>query len=355
MINKQSASPVLDRISAEEALYLSQSDDLLSLGQQASAVRYAWNPEPVVTYVVDRNVNYTNICNAGCTFCAFARHKSDSDSYVLEREDFIRKLDELVAVGGTQVLLQGGHNVALKLTFFEDLFKFIKQSYPSLTLHALSPPEIAHLSRIEKMPILDVLQRLKAAGLDSIPGGGAEILVESVRKQLAAGKCSSVKWLEVMETAHSLGIQSSATMMFGHIESWHDRIEHLEKLRQLQDQTGGFRAFICWTFQSAHTELGQVVKTSKGCYDYLKTLAISRIYLDNFPHVQVSWVTQGPKVGQIALHFGGDDFGGTMMEENVVRSAGAHCHTNEEEVRALIRDAGFIPCKRNTEYQRLET
>lgn len=345
-----------NRIGREEALALFHSHDLFALAERAQQVRFAHNPKRIVTYNVNRNINYTNVCDAGCKFCAFYRREGDKDAYTLEEQDFIQKIEELVSVGGTEVLLQGGHHPELRLAYYEDLLRFLTERFPGVTVHGFSPPEIVHLAeRVEKKSIRDILEALKAAGLRSMPGGGAEILVDSVRRKMAAAKCTAGQWLEVMETAHALGIGTTATMMFGHIESLQDRVEHLERLRALQDRTGGFRAFIAWTFQDKNCLWEGRVKPSKGSFDYLRTLALSRIFLDNFPHVQASYVTQSLKIGQVALHFGADDLGGTMLEENVVRMAGAnYCHTNEQELRVLIQEAGFAPQKRDTFYRSLE-
>jgi len=268
----------IERISPEKALELYRSDDLFELGQRAQAVRFAHNPEKVVTYNVNRNINYTNVCNAGCRFCAFYRVKGHEEAYVLEEGDFTRKIDELIAAGGTEVLLQGGHHEELPLSFYTDLLTFLANKYPQVTLHAFSPPEIVHLAkRVEKTSIQNVMQALHQAGLRTMPGGGAEILVDRVRRKMAAAKCSTDEWLEVMETAHGLGIGTTATMMFGHIETVEDRIEHLHWLRQLQERTGGFRAFIAWTFQEENTFWQGKVRPPRGSYDYLKTLAMARI------------------------------------------------------------------------------
>jgi cyclic dehypoxanthinyl futalosine synthase len=346
----------LKRISTEEALALYHRDDLFELGERAQEVRFALNPRPVVTYNVNRNINYTNVCNAGCKFCAFYRLEGHDEAYVITREEITQKIDELIAAGGTEVLLQGGHNRDLPLQYYTDLFRFIKERWPEVTLHALSAPEIFFIAEnVEKTSVEAVLKELIAAGLDSLPGGGAEILVDRVRKKMVAAKCMSDEWLNVHRIANRLGIKGTATMMLGHIETIEDRIEHMDRVRQLQDETRGFRAFIGWTFQPENSFWQGKVKPGKGSHEFLKTMALARIFLDNVQHIQASYVTQTLKVAQVQLHFGADDMGGTMLEENVVRLAGAdHCRGNEEEVRQAIRSAGFAPIRRNTAYEILE-
>ncbi|ACX51818.1 Radical SAM domain protein [Ammonifex degensii KC4] len=335
------------RLTVKEALYLYREADLLLLGKAASAVRDRLHPERIVTFVVDRNINYTNVCYCSCLFCAFHRRPEDPDAYVLSTEEVLAKVEELVEQGGTQVLLQGGLHPDLGLDYFEELFRAIKARYP-VHLHALSPPEIIHLARKEKLTVREVLERLKAAGLDSVPGGGAEILVNRVRRLISPRKITWQEWMAVMITAFELGLFGSATMMFGTVETVEERIEHLNRLREVQDRTRGFTAFIPWTYQPYNTALGgNPVPT----VEYLRLLALSRLFLDNIPNIQASWVTQGTKVGQVALAFGANDFGGTMMEENVVRAAGAAYRTNREEVIRLIKDAGFIPAQRTTDYR----
>ncbi|MCG3152132.1 MAG: Cyclic dehypoxanthine futalosine synthase [bacterium] len=340
-----------ERISDDEALRLYYEAPLHELGQAAMAVRFRHVPEPIVTYIVDRNINYTNVCVTYCKFCAFYRPPGHEEGYVLSREELGRKIDEAKALGATTILFQGGHHPDLRLAWYEETLRYIKAEHP-IYLHAFSPSEIEHLAHLEDLPIRTVLERLIAAGLDSIPGGGAEILVDQVRDRIAPLKTRTDVWLEVMETAHQLGLKSTATMMYGHFESIADRIEHLRRLREVQDRTGGFTAFINWSFQPKYTAMQRV--DPAWTYEYLRLTAVARCYLDNFPHLQSSWVTQGDKVGQLVLLFGADDMGGTMIEENVVSSAGTTYCMNEERCRALIRQAGFHPIKRNTPYEHLE-
>ncbi len=341
-----------ERIDPAEALELFSTDDILLLGNVASRLARRKSRDRVITYIVDRNINYTNICVTDCAFCAFYRKEKDEDAYVHPFEIIAGKIEETMALGGRQILLQGGHNINLKIDYFEDLFRKIKEKY-DIHLHALSPPEIVHTSRISKISLDETLERLSAAGLDSIPGGGAEILVDRVRKKISSLKCTTDQWLEVMDKAHGMGIPTTATMMFGHVETHADRIEHLMRLREQQDKTGGFTAFIPWPFQPGHTELSldMGITSAVSGFDYLKTLAISRIVLDNFDNIQSSWVTQGPKIGQVALYYGANDMGSTMLEENVVRAAGTvHC-LNEDDIKRLIADSGFTPQRRNMRYE----
>jgi len=322
------------------------------LGELARKVRFRLHPERIVTYVVDRNINYTNICISGCKFCAFFRAPNSPEGYLLSFEEIAKKIEETLALGGYQILLQGGLHPELTLEYYESLFKFIKERFPQIHLHALSPPEIIYLSKTSGLSIEEVLRRLIQAGLDSIPGGGAEILVDRVRKIISPNKATSEEWLKVMETAHRLGLKTTATMMFGHIETEEDILEHLFKIRELQEKTKGFTAFIPWTFQPKNTALSHLKKA--GSARYLQVLAISRIVLHNVPNLQVSWVTQGPKVAQLALEFGGNDFGSTMIEENVVASAGVSHRLSEAELRAYIEEAGYIPKRRKMDYTLLE-
>jgi len=343
-----------ERISPEEAVRLFETTDMLLLGNIASRISRKKLKERVVTYIVDRNINYTNICITDCAFCAFYRKEDDEEAYVHPFETIARKIEETIALGGSQILLQGGHNINLKIDYFEDLFRRIKERF-GIHLHALSPPEIVHTAKISKIAIVDTLSRLKAAGLDSIPGGGAEILVDRVRQKISPHKCSTREWLDVMDCAHGMNIPTTATMMFGHVETVEDRVEHLRRIRDQQDKTMGFTAFIPWPFQPGRTELGldHDISSQVTGLDYLKTLAISRIFLDNFDNLQSSWVTQGPKVGQMALYYGANDMGSTMLEENVVRAAGTvHC-LNEEDIRRIITDSGFKPQRRNMRYERV--
>ena len=338
-----------ERLDSAEALELYRSAPTPLLGQLADFVRTRKHRDGVVTYIIDRNVNYTNVCVAKCTFCAFYRPVGSAEGYVLGFDELFRKIDETVAVGGVQLLLQGGHNPDLPLTWYEDLFRAIKDRYPLFKLHALSPPEIIHLSRLSQLPVPTVLDRLIAAGLDSVPGGGAEILVDRVRKLLHChGKATSDEWLDVMRHAHRAGLRTTATMMYGTVETDEERLEHLIRLRALQDDTGGFTAFIAWSYQPQHTELGGSEATG---VEYLRTLAISRIFLDNFDNLQASWVTQGGKVGQLSLAYGANDMGSVMIEENVVRAAGASYCMDEAEIVRNIEDAGFVAKRRNMHYE----
>ena len=335
-------------------MQLFATTDILLLGNVASRLAQKKRTDRTVTYIVDRNINYTNVCVTDCSFCAFYRKEPDTDSYVLPFETIAQKIEETLSVGGQQILLQGGHHQNLRIDYFEDLFKKIKQRF-DIHLHALSPPEIIHTSRISKISLNETLTRLKQAGLDSIPGGGAEILVDRVRQIISPKKCTTDEWLEVMESAHGMDIPSTATMMFGHVETIKERIEHLERLRNLQDKTQGFTAFITWGFQPGNTQLqgDSGIKTAITGFEYLKTLAISRIFLDNFRNLQSSWVTQGPKVGQLSLYYGANDMGSTMMEENVVAAAGTVYSMDEKEINRLITDSGFIPQRRNMKYDYL--
>ena len=338
-----------ERLNAAEALDLYRDAPTPLLGHLADGVRARKHDEPVVTYIIDRNVNYTNVCVAKCNFCAFYRPVGSSEGYVLGFDELFRKVDETIAVGGVQLLLQGGHNPDLPLTWYEDLFRAIKERYPAFKLHALSPPEVIHLSRLSQLPVAKVIERLIAAGLDSIPGGGAEILVDRVRKLLHCyGKATSDEWLDVMRHAHRAGLRTTATMMYGTVETDEERIEHLLRLRALQDETGGFTAFIAWSYQPEHTELGGSEATG---LDYLRTLASARIVLDNFDNLQASWVTQGGKVGQLSLAYGANDMGSVMIEENVVRAAGASYCMDEVEIVRNIENAGFIAKRRNMHYE----
>ena len=310
-----------ERLTADEALALYRHAPTAVLGRLADEVRARQHPDRVATYIIDRNVNYTNVCVEKCTFCAFYRPVGTADGYVLGFDELFRKIDETIAVGGVQLLLQGGHNPDLPLSWFEDLFRAIKERYPTFKLHALSPPEVIHLSRLSQLPVPAIIDRLIAAGLDSIPGGGAEILVDRVRKALHCyGKATADEWLDVMRHAHRAGLRTTATMMYGTVETDQERLEHLLRLRALQDETAGFTAFITWSYQPSNTELAGTEATG---IDYLRTLALARIVLDNFDNLQASWVTQGGKVGQLSLAFGANDMGSVMIEENVVRAAGA--------------------------------
>ena len=338
-----------ERVDRAEALALYRNAPTATLGRLADAIRARKHPEGLVTYIIDRNVNYTNICVARCTFCAFYRPVGSSEGYVLGFEEIFRKIDETISLGGGQLLLQGGHNPDLPLDWYEDLFRAVKARYPAFRLHALSPPEVIHLSRMSRLPVAQVIERLIAAGLDSIPGGGAEILVDRVRKLLNCyTKAAADEWLGVMRHAHQAGLRTTATMMYGTVETDEERIEHLFRLRELQDETAGFTAFITWSYQPEHTELGGNEATG---VEYLRTLALARIVLDNFDNLQASWVTQGGKVGQLSLAYGANDMGSVMIEENVVRAAGASYCMDEIEIVRNIENAGFVPKRRNMHYE----
>jgi cyclic dehypoxanthinyl futalosine synthase len=336
------------RLSAAEALFLYRSAPTWWLGRMADLVRRRKHPEGVVTYIIDRNVNYTNVCVARCNFCAFYRPVGHAQGYVLGFEEIFAKIDETIALGGNQLLLQGGHNPDLPLAWYEDLFRAVKARYPEFKLHALSPPEVVHLSRMSKLAVPEVIARLMAAGLDSIPGGGAEILVDRVRKLLNCyGKASADEWLDVMRHAHRAGLRTTATMMYGTVETDEERLEHMLRLREVQDETGGFTAFIAWSYQPEHTERGGEEATG---IEYLRTLAVARLVLDNFDNLQASWVTQGGKVGQLSLAFGANDMGSVMIEENVVRAAGAEYCMDEVEIVRNVEDAGFVAKRRTMHY-----
>src|SRR3954454_16730623 len=338
-----------ERVSGAEALELYREAPLPLLGALADGIRAGKHPDGIVTYIIDRNVNYTNICVARCNFCAFYRPVGSGEGYVLGFEEVFRKIDETIALGGVQLLLQGGHNPDLPIEWYEDLFRAVKQRYPEFKLHALSPPEVIHLTRMTRLSVPDVIDRLIAAGLDSIPGGGAEILVDRVRRLLNCyGKATADEWLEVMREAHRHGLRTTATMMYGHVETVEERLEHLVRLRALQDETGGITAFITGSYQPEHTELGGTEATG---LEYLRMLALSRIVLDNFPSLQASWVTQGGKVGQLSLAYGANDMGSVMIEENVVRAAGAAYCMDEVEIGRNIEDAGFAAKRRNMHYE----
>ena len=359
ILDESITSKVLEgaRISIDEARALYNAP-LNELGELANARRrlaknqaYNGRGNEIVTYIIDRNINYTNVCNVYCKFCAFYRTEKDADHYVLSHAEIDQKLDELSAEGGTQVLMQGGHHPKLGIDFYLDLLGHIHQRYPHINIHGFSPPEFNHFAEVFGMSLREVIWKFKEAGLGSIPGGGGEILVDAVRNRIAPLKCNSDQWLKVMEVAHELGLKSSATMMFGHVETVEDRLQHLQRLRDQQDASKGFTAFICWTFQQENT----VLKAPKaGAAEYLRTQALSRIFLDNFENVQSSWVTQGPDIGQIALKYGANDFGSVMMEENVVSSAGTSFKLNANDIKGLIHEAGYEPRQRNNWYQLLD-
>ncbi|MGB0716283.1 MAG: cyclic dehypoxanthinyl futalosine synthase [Phycisphaerae bacterium] len=366
------------RLSDQDAMEMYRSMSIHELGRRAHEVTMRLHPESYRTYVVDRNINYSNYCTAKCIFCGFKAdvpgvdtgRKDLPDGYVLSFEEIGQKIEELIEIGGTQVLLQGGlvPGDMLPFSWYEDLMRFVRKEYPSIHLHAFSPPEIHALHQEFNMPVRDVLLRLKDAGLDSIPGGGAEILVDRVRDRIAQGKTNTQEYLTVMREAHAIGMRCSITMMFGSIESLEERIEHLRVIRDLQDETGGFTAFICWPFQPGETPLGRAPEPPRDMdripdgkhlfvsdgYEYLRMLALSRLYLDNIPNIQSSWVTQGVKIGQLALFFGANDMGSVMMEENVVSAAGTTFRMSENEIRSCIENAGWTPRKRNFFYELLD-
>ncbi len=339
------------RITENKALTLLKEGKLIQLGEAANELRKKFHHEGIVTFVIDRNINYTNICESKCKFCAFYREKTDPDAYVLDKDEIFSKIDEALELGGTQIMLQGGLNPDLKIDYYTDLLSAIKSNY-KIHIHSFSPPEIAHISKNSGLSLRETLSELKKAGLDSLPGGGAEILVDHIRHQISPNKIGAELWLKVMEEAHNVGLRATATMMMGSLETLEERISHLSKLRALQDKTGVFRAFIPWTFQPGHTELGGEKTTG---VEYLKMLSVSRIFLDNFEHVQGSWLTQGKKIGQIALHFGANDLGSIMIEENVVASTGVCYKMSKDQIINMINKAGFIPAQRNTKYEILET
>lgn len=338
-----------ERLTPAEGFQLTQCNDLAMLGAAANAVTRRLHPEPFRTYNIDRNINYTNVCTAVCDFCAFYRGPKSDQGYVLERSELLKKIEETVALGGDQILLQGGLHPKYKLEWYEEMLSDIKSHFPQLNVHGFSPPEIFHFTKLNNCSLEEVLSRLKAAGLGSLPGGGAEILVDRVRSEITRGKVMTDDWLDVMRVWHQLGGRSSATMMFGHVETLEERIEHLERLRQLQDETGGFTAFICWTFQPDNTQMSDVAPV--GSFEYLKMQAIARLYLDNIANIQSSWVTQGLKVGQLSLVYGANDMGSLMIEENVVAEAGTVHYLTLDQMRAAISDLGFTPRQRNVHYE----
>lgn len=346
----------MKRMSNEEALRLIREADLNTLGEMAMKRKMELHPENITTFVVDRNINYTNVCWVDCKFCAFYRHHKEDEAYVLSFEEIGQKIEELIEIGGTQILFQGGVHPKLKIEWYEELVEWISTNYPSITIHGFSAIEIDYIAKISKISYKEVLLRLQKKGLYSIPGAGAEILSDRVRDIIAPKKLGTEEWLNVHRAAHQIGMRSTATMMFGTLETDEEIIEHWEKIRELQDETGGFRAFIMWSFQSDHTKLKEehpeIKKQSSN--RYLRLLAVSRLYLDNFKNIQSSWVTQGSYIGQLALMFGANDLGSTMMEENVVKAAGAANRMNQAEMIKLIKDIGSIPAKRDTSYTILE-
>ncbi len=335
-----------ERVGWDEALKLYKDADILALGALANHIKTRLHPEKIITYIVDRNINYTNICISKCRFCAFHRDPDSPEGYVLDSKTLYKKIEETLSLGGRQILLQGGLHPGLSLEYYEEMLRDIKHNYP-IWIHGFSPPEVAHLSNISGLNIKEVLARLIRAGLDSIPGGGAEILEDRVREKLSPNKCGAAQWLEVMKTAHESGLRTTATMMFGHIETIEERLKHLFKIRDLQDTTSGFTAFIPWPFQPGNTDLPG--KRTTGM-EYLKTLAMSRIVLDNIPNIQASWVTQGSKVAQVSLAFGANDMGSTMIEENVVAAAGVSFRLPEKEIIRIIEDIGYKAARRNMTY-----
>jgi len=345
------------RLTDADALALFEEAALPELGEGAHAARVRLHPEDVCTYIVDRNINYTNTCITYCKFCAFYRPPGHPEEYTLSKEAMAQKIKETKALGGVQILLQGGHHPYLKLDWYEDMLRHMKSF--DIHVHGFSPSEIQHFATLNRLSVRDVLVKLRAAGLDSIPGGGGEILVDRVREEISPLKIKTDAWLEVMEEAHKIGMKTTATMMYGHVETYAERVEHLRRLREQQDRSlarkngGGYTAFICWSLQPDNTEMAGSKKT--GGYEYLKTLAVSRMYLDNFPNLQSSWVTQGEKVGQMALLYGANDMGSTMLEENVVSQAGANFRMNEASIRRVIEDLGYRARRRNMYYELLET
>ena len=346
----------MQRMTKEEAVRLIKEGDLKELGKRATARKKELHPKGITTFVVDRNINYTNVCWVDCKFCAFYRHGKDDDAYVLSFEEIDAKIDELLEIGGTQILFQGGVHPKLKIEWYEDLVGHIHTKYPQITIHGFSAIEIDYIARASHISVEETLRRLKDKGLASMPGAGAEILSDRVRDIIAPKKLDSDVWIDIHRTAHKLGIMTTATMMYGTIETDEEIVEHFDMVRRLQDETGGFRAFIMWSFQGENTklmeEIPEIQKQSSN--RYLRLLAVARLYLDNVPNIQSSWVTQGPYIGQMALFFGANDLGSTMMEENVVRSAGASFRMAKEEMLRLIRDAGETPAIRNTAYETLE-
>jgi cyclic dehypoxanthinyl futalosine synthase len=339
------------RVTSEDAIRLFEEADLLDLASTADRIRQRLHPDNVISYIIDRNINYTNVCKEFCTFCAFYRVKGDDDAYVLPDHVIHKKIEETIALGGTGILMQGGVHPDLKIDYYERLLSGIKERF-SIHCHCFSPPEILNIARVSKLSVPEVFTRLKASGLDSMPGGGGEILDDEIREAISPLKCKTDEWLMVHREAHRLGLRTTATMMIGVGETIHHRIRHLDRLRRLQDETSGFTAFIPWTFQPEHTELAQQNPAEVTAAEYLRLLALSRIYLDNFQNVQVSWLTVGLKVGQVGLRFGVNDMGSIMIEENVISAAGAKNRANDAELRRVIEDAGFLARQRTTLYER---
>ncbi len=340
------------RLTFDDGVALMREGKLLDLGRAADAVCKRLHPEPYRTFNIDRNINYSNVCAAVCDFCAFYRKVGDSEAYVLDREVILKKVEETVALGGDQILMQGGLHPELPFSWYTDLLRDLKAHFPDVNIHAFSPPEIHFFHKKYRMSLREVLRQLREAGLGSLPGGGGEILVDRVRKEITRGKALTEDWLNVHRVWHELGGRSTATMMFGHVETLEERVEHMERIRQLQDETGGLTAFISWTFQPENTEMAHV--PTSGAFEYLRVQAISRLYLDNVPNIQSSWVTQGPKIGGLALYFGANDMGSLMIEENVVSQAGTVFHLSLNEIKRAIREAGYIPRQRNVFYEYID-
>ncbi len=338
-----------ERLSQEDALILLESRELAAIGSAANQITQRLHPESYRTYNIDRNINYTNICTAVCDFCAFYRTPKSGDGYVLPRAELLEKVRETVELGGNQILMQGGLHPTFTLGWYEELLQDIRREFPSVNIHGFSPPELHHFTKVNKLPIRTVLERLKEAGLGSIPGGGAEILVDRVRSEITRGKVMTDDWMNVMRVWHELGGVSTVTMMFGHVETLAERVEHLERVRQLQDETHGFTAFICWTFQPDNTQLSNIPPT--GAFEYLKTQAVARLYLDNVPNIQSSWVTQGLKIGQLALAYGANDMGSLMLEENVVAEAGTVHFLTLDQIRSAIEEYGYTARQRDVRYR----
>ncbi len=347
--------PILDkalageRLTSEDCTALLESHDFVRIGVAAHEIRMRKNPTDVVTYIIDRNINYTNVCNVVCTFCAFYRRPGKPDTYVHSIEEVCKRIDETIALGGTGVLMQGGLHPDFNIEWYEDLLSTLHAKYPTFQLHCFSPPEIHNISLISGLDYVTIMQRLKDAGLNSMPGGGGEILDDEVRKRVST-KCTTQEWLDVMRSAHQVGLRTTGTMMFGIGDKIEHRVRHLQRIRNLQDETGGFTAFIPWTFQRENTALGRKITEEPTGIDYLKMLSVSRLFLDNIQHVQSSWLTQGIRLGQAALRFGADDMGSIMIEENVVSAAGAHNEANERDLRYQITEAGFRPQQRDILY-----
>jgi len=350
-----SIQPILDkvlsggRLSSKDCIDLLESNDFVRIGLAAHEIRMRKNPTDVVTYIIDRNINYTNVCNVVCTFCAFYRRPGKPDTYVHSIDEICKRIDETIELGGTGVLMQGGLHPDFNIEWYEDLLRTLHAKYPKFQLHCFSPPEIHNIHLISKLDYVTIMQRLKDAGLNSMPGGGGEILDDEVRARVST-KCNTQEWLDVMRAAHQVGLRTTATMMFGIGDKVEHRVRHLQRVRDVQDETGGFTAFIPWTFQRENTALGRKIKEEPTGIDYLKMLAVSRLFLDNVDHIQASWLTQGLKLGQTALRFGADDMGSIMIEENVVSAAGADNEANERDLRFQIREAGFTPQQRDILY-----